>query len=45
MSAVNWFNNVFSYVRQMFAEFLGTFALVLIGDGAVAQVIHFTINL
>jgi len=28
-----------SYVRQMFAEFLGTFALVLIGDGAVAQVV------
>ena len=45
ISVLNWFNSVFSYVRQMFAEFLGTFALVLIGDGAVAQVVYFLFNL
>jgi len=28
-----------SYVRNFFAEFLGTFALVVFGDGAIAQVV------
>jgi len=28
-----------SYLRNFFAEFLGTFALVIFGDGAIAQVV------
>ena len=41
---VLWFLCVFfcsSLARQFFAELLGTFALVVFGDGAVAQVWFF----
>ena len=33
------FNNLFRYIREFLAEALGTFALVIFGDGAVSQVV------
>ena len=35
---MNWWKTNDRYVREFLAETLGTFALVLFGDGAVAQV-------
>ena len=35
-----YYSNSYRYVRLFLAEGLGTFALVLFGDGAVAQVVE-----